>query len=1070
MTRHTQSPREGSVLRNPSLAKLTRPRLYDALSRERLFVLLDQGRERPVVWIEAPPGAGKTTLVGSYLESRGLPGIWYQADAGDADPATLFYYLGLAAPNIGGKRKLLPLLTPEQLSELAGFSRRFFRELFGRLPRPGALVVDNYQEVPMGSSFHRILREAVEEAPQGANIIVLSRTEPPPEFARCLASGRVAQLGWEQLRLTLEETRGISRLKHPVADSEIAEIFQRSEGWAAGVILMMEQLRRGGTRRVAPQETREAVFNFFAQEIFDQMTLENQHILLVTAFLPQVSPRIAEKLTGNASAPRLLEYLYHRHLFTDRRGGPEGAYQYHALFREFLSNRARQTYTVRGLADLAVRAAALLEQAGEFDAAVQLFLQARDWDQAASLMLRQAARLLGHGRGQTLREWLAALPADSRRVTPWLDYWHGTSLIQVDQRTARAQLEAVYERFHAENNRDGEMLAVAGIIETYYFEYLDFSPLDRWIPILEEVLTSTPRLLSLETELRAYSSLLAGIWYRQPNRPSAYACAKRVEELLRADVDLNQKVIAAAFLLVFHYAALDFDAVEALAREIEPLLADSRVTPFNKLVWLWRRGWVLYQQARYNEATAAIEGARSLGEEQGLKHTVPYLCYFQLPVPLARGDWKSAHALVDELCMRVNEVRPIDRAFRASARALLALCHGDTGAAVQLSRESVVRGEGIGMPHLQTLFHIVFAYALIGSGQREEAALCTKEIRALVDGACWQRHYGCELQLLEAYAALSGGDATRCRAILREMLPLSRHIGYTYNFRFVPNVLSRIFAEALEAGIEVDYVRGLIRKYAPAPISEVQELWPWPVKVYTLGSFAVLRDDVPLQLTGKPHVKPLDLLKALIATGGREASATHLAELLWPDAEGDSGFRAFETTLHRLRKLLSHDAALKLDDGKLSLDPLVCWVDAWAFEREISDGDRLPDAPRSGAALRRVTALYRGHFLAYEPPRSWMLPYRERLRTKLARHVRHLGEHRQAERRWGEAAAIYERAIELDSLAEEFYRQLMRCQRELGESAEALNTYRRCRDMLSIVLGVQPCAETQALYRSLREG
>jgi len=1058
------------VLRNPSLAKLTRPRLYDALPRERLFALLDQGRERPIVWVEGPPGAGKTTLVASYLEARGLRGIWYQIDAGDTDPATFFYYLGLAAPNTGGKRQLLPLLAPELLFELAGFSRRFFRELFARLPRPAALVLDNYQEAPVGSSFHRILREAVEETPQSVTIIVLSRTESPPEFARCLASGRMAQIGWEQLRLTLEETRAISSLDQPAADPEIAEIFKRSEGWAAGVILMTEQFRRGGARHFAPQETREAVFNFFAQEIFNQTTLENQQILLVTAFLPQVSAKTAEKLTGNASAPRLLEYLYRRHLFTDRRGGPEGVYQYHALFREFLINCARQTYSEKGLADLAARAAALLEEAGEFDDAVQLYLQARDWDQATSLILRQAGPLLGQGRGQTLREWLAALPAGRQRVTPWLDYWHATSLIQVDQPTARRQLEAVYERFHAERTRVGEALAVAGIIETYYFEYLDFSPLDRWIPILEEVLASAPEFPSVETELRSYSSLLAGIWYRQPNRNSAHACVQRVEELLRADVDLNQKVIAAAFLLVFYYAALDFDAVEALAREVEPLLADNRLTPFNKLVWLWRRGWVHYQQARYDEATAALEEARSLGEEQGLKHCVPYLYYFQLPIELARGDWKSAQALVDVLCTRVNEARPIDRAFRASARALLALCRGDVDAAVQFSRDSVVRSDGIGLPHLQTMFHILFAYALIGSGQRDEAALCTEKIRALVDGACWQRHYGCEPLLLDAYAALSGGDVTRCHALLREMLPLSRHIGHTYNFRYVPNVLSRIFAEALEAGIEVDYVRGLIRRYDLAPVSEALERWPWPVKIYTLGSFSVLRDDAPLQLTGKPHVKPLELLKALVATGGREASAAYLAELLWPDAEGDAGFRAFETTLHRLRKLLGHDAALNLEDGKLSLDPLLCWVDAWAFEREVSEGEHLPEMQESRAALAAVSGLYRGHFLVHEPQRPWMLPYRERLRAKLARHVRRVGEHWQAERRWDEAAAIYERAIELDSLAEEFYRQLMLCQRELGESAEALNTYRRCRDMLSIVLGVQPCAETQALYRSLREG
>ena len=52
------------------LAKLTRPKLYDALPRPRLFALLDQAAKRPIVWVCAAPGAGKTTLVASYLEAR----------------------------------------------------------------------------------------------------------------------------------------------------------------------------------------------------------------------------------------------------------------------------------------------------------------------------------------------------------------------------------------------------------------------------------------------------------------------------------------------------------------------------------------------------------------------------------------------------------------------------------------------------------------------------------------------------------------------------------------------------------------------------------------------------------------------------------------------------------------------------------------------------------------------------------------------------------------------------------------------------------------------------------------
>jgi len=52
--------------KRPQLAKLTRPRLHNAVARERLFELLDEKRKHPAIWVAGPPGAGKTTLVASF--------------------------------------------------------------------------------------------------------------------------------------------------------------------------------------------------------------------------------------------------------------------------------------------------------------------------------------------------------------------------------------------------------------------------------------------------------------------------------------------------------------------------------------------------------------------------------------------------------------------------------------------------------------------------------------------------------------------------------------------------------------------------------------------------------------------------------------------------------------------------------------------------------------------------------------------------------------------------------------------------------------------------------------------
>lgn len=83
------------------------------------------------------------------------------------------------------------------------------------------------------------------------------------------------------------------------------------------------------------------------------------------------------------------------------------------------------------------------------------------------------------------------------------------------------------------------------------------------------------------------------------------------------------------------------------------------------------------------------------------------------------------------------------------------------------------------------------------------------------------------------------------------------------------------------------------------------------------------------------------------------------------------------------------------------------------------------------------------------------------------RAVTQLGAVLENRKDWDEATTLYLRALELDNLAEPLYRRLMIVYREQGESAEAINIYRRCRDMLSIVLNTKPSEETEAIRRTI---
>ena len=124
------------------------------------------------------------------------------------------------------------------------------------------------------------------------------------------------------------------------------------------------------------------------------------------------------------------------------------------------------------------------------------------------------------------------------------------------------------------------------------------------------------------------------------------------------------------------------------------------------------------------------------------------------------------------------------------------------------------------------------------------------------------------------------------------------------------------------------------------------------LRVYTLGRFTLVRDGQPLRYARKSPARPLQLLKALIASGGRQIGAANLASIVWPDKEGDQAQRTFETTLHRLRKHLGDDSCLRMEDGRLTLNSDRVWVDVWECERQMT---KLPAATKSSLKKQLCT-------------------------------------------------------------------------------------------------------------------
>ncbi len=130
-------------------------------------------------------------------------------------------------------------------------------------------------------------------------------------------------------------------------------------------------------------------------------------------------------------------------------------------------------------------------------------------------------------------------------------------------------------------------------------------------------------------------------------------------------------------------------------------------------------------------------------------------------------------------------------------------------------------------------------------------------------------------------------------------------------------------------------------------------------------------------------------------------------------------------------------------------------------DRLLSDGGGTIDE------AERACAVYQGASLPGNTDAPCTVTIRERLRARHVEQVDRIGRHFEGASQWDRAASWYQPGIDSDPLMESFYQGVIRCYAQTGRRAEALSTYRRLRQTLSVVLGIEPSAATQALYGSL---
>jgi DNA-binding SARP family transcriptional activator/ABC-type branched-subunit amino acid transport system substrate-binding protein len=210
----------------------------------------------------------------------------------------------------------------------------------------------------------------------------------------------------------------------------------------------------------------------------------------------------------------------------------------------------------------------------------------------------------------------------------------------------------------------------------------------------------------------------------------------------------------------------------------------------------------------------------------------------------------------------------------------------------------------------------------------------------------------------------------------------------------------------------------------------------------------------------------------LLAEEGRAVPRDELAELLWGEAPPARWEKALSVLVSKLRALLEGcgvdgQVALRSAFGcyQLALPPGV-WIDV-AAAREAADRAEVAlgagDVRVAGEAAAEAAALSRRSFLPGEDG-PWIEEKRRELSELLVRALECLAEASLAAGEAREAVRHAEELTALEPYRESGYRWLMEAHVAVGNPAEALRVYERCRRFLADELGAYPSQETEAAY------
>ncbi len=1095
--------------------KLLPPEIQPGLiTRERLIKSFAGKPKWRAILVTAPAGYGKTVFVLQTVMMIKKPLVWYQLDTYDNDPAVFLRYLVTGFqpyyPNL--ETKVTPLFNKISINSREILSA-MINELSANASNETLLVLDDFHFIT-DLVIHQLVHDLLFYIP-GIKLLISSRLAFPSPFVKLSVNEGVHTVRADDLRFTKNEIKLLmNQKKITISDAETSGWEQKAAGWPAALYLLSKAAVK--KNQTLTELNNEEIYNYLASEVLSEIPEEIRLFLIQTSVLDDLTPEFCDLLLHRDDSAQKIQFLLTHQLFLTPLTGAAKTYRYHRLFRDFLQKYLEPNQ--RRI--LLQRAGNYARQINNLDQAIEYFLAAGDYDEAAKIITPIGDEFIIRGYWQKDAHWLSTIPMEQFYRHPWLallrsviEYCHGT------QSEAEKWINCALDQF--KNKQDSEGVARATSFKVWILfsrgQYRESNKLLKSIP--------ARNLNMLQFELPSIESLV--IFFTIGRLDIAVNHLRK--KLSEAEKQHKEYAIPhlARPLISLYYIQGDYSKAMEMHRKVVQTVKDPILVSYGiQNITTIYRDW--------GELDRALELAKQSVEIKEKFNFIALLPYAYCELADVLMELKELQQAEQYFRLSVKIAREIEgqRFFLTLSLARLARClalQNRTIEAQTMIDKALTEARGQ-VKYVLAICQVTAGSIYIQTGRNAEGLKMLQKARKIL--ARIEAGY----PLCLCYGILTGilmplkgkkpeslKNAVKCLRLASrgnylqmfishyDLLKPVLRFGLENNLEvsFIQSVLLRLGPPAIELMIElIDHPDPEVRRQLIAPLAEIggtkvnQTIQPLlndrnievrtaaqaiskqfvndfitsqtglpPLTIKSFGCFSVSVNNGENTSILWPTKKARDLFAYLVHQE-KPVARERIIDEIWPDLDPKKAVQLFHTTLYQIRQSLSkicgniefiiyQNKEYQLAPNSFSSDQL-CFKELTGLLPNLS---RKLDH-RTAEQLEAAVSLYQGDYLQ-ELDYSWLHNEREHLKRLCSEVLKVLAEHYFELKQYSPAIKHLQFLVEENPLSEEFCSLLMIAYAETGDRFSVKKQYVILKKALHDELGLSPSPETRNLYYKL---